>query len=111
MQLPATSNQLPASSFQSAWGDVRVISQTTGYKIIRRTTQEVLGFGQVELPEQILETQACWLLMGPELVERLKAVGAGTPIRTNTGQTGRRSATPPAPATGIAARAAARPSR
>ena len=76
MQQPATSNQLPASSFQSAWGDVRVISQTTGYKIIRRTTQEVLGFGQVELPEQILETQACWLLMGPELVERLKAVGA-----------------------------------
>ena len=71
-----TSNQLPASSFQSAWGDVRVISQTTGYKIIQRSTQEVLGFGQVELPEQVLETQACWLTLAPELIERLKAFGA-----------------------------------
>jgi DEAD/DEAH box helicase domain-containing protein len=63
-------------SFQSAWGDVRVISQTTGYKIIRRTTQVVLGFGQVDLPEQMLETQACWLVITPDVVERLKAVGA-----------------------------------
>jgi DEAD/DEAH box helicase domain-containing protein len=65
-----------ATSFHSAWGDVRVISQTTGYKIIQRSTQEVLGFGQVELPEQVLETQACWLTLAPELIERLKAVGA-----------------------------------
>jgi DEAD/DEAH box helicase domain-containing protein len=64
------------SMVNSAWGDVRVISQTTGYKIIRRTTQEVLGFGQVDLPEQVLETQACWLSLAPELIERLKAVGA-----------------------------------
>ena len=70
----STSNQLPASL--PAWGDVRVISQTTGYKIIGRNTQEVLGFGQVELPEQVLETQACWLTLGSELVDRLKAVGA-----------------------------------
>ncbi len=60
----------------SAWGDVRVISQTTGYKIIRQTTQEMLGFGQVNLPEQVLETQACWLAFTPELIDRLKAAGA-----------------------------------
>ena len=68
--------QPSASSFQSAWGDVRVTSQTTGYKIIRRTTQEVLGFGQVNLPEQMLETQACWLVFTKDLIERLKASGA-----------------------------------
>ena len=73
-QPPATRFQQPVSSFQSAWGDVRVISQTTGYKIIQRSTQEVLSFGQVELPEQVLETQACWLTLAPELIERLKAV-------------------------------------
>jgi len=77
----ASSFQLPRpqsgqSSFQSAWGDVRVTSQTTGYKIIRRTTQEVLGFGQVDLPEQVLETQACWLVFTKDLIERLKAAGA-----------------------------------
>ena len=69
-------DQLPASGFQTAWGDVRVISQTTGYKIIRRTTQEVLGFGQVTLPEQVLDTQACWLAFTPDMIERLKAAGA-----------------------------------
>ena len=74
-QLATPSNQLTASSFQTSWGDVRVISQTTGYKIIQRSTQEVLGFSQVELPEQVLETQACWLTLAPELIERLKAAG------------------------------------
>ena len=68
--------QPSASSLQSAWGDVCVTSQTTGYKIIRRTTQEVLGFGQVNLPEQMLETQACWLVFTKDLIERLKASGA-----------------------------------
>ena len=65
--------QPSASSFQSAWGDVRVTSQTTGYKIIQRATQAVLGFGKVDLPEQMLETQACWLVCTKDLIERLKA--------------------------------------
>ena len=68
--------QPSASSFQSAWGDVRVTSQTTGYKIIQRATQAVLGFGKVDLPEQMLETQACWLVCTKDLIERLKAAGA-----------------------------------
>jgi DEAD/DEAH box helicase domain-containing protein len=69
-------DQPPTSNLQSAWGDVRVISQTTGYRIIHRDTQEVLGLGQVELPEQVLETQACWLALTPALIERLKTAGA-----------------------------------
>ncbi len=60
----------------AGWGDVRVVGQTTGYKIIRRTTHEMLGFGQVTLPEQTLETQACWLTLSDALIERLKAAGA-----------------------------------
>ena len=76
---PASEAAVPASSFQlpvsSHWGDVRVISQVTGYRILRRATNEVLGFGQVDLPEQVLDTQACWLALPPELVARLKAEG------------------------------------
>ena len=71
----ASSFQLPASSFQLSWGDVRVISQATGYRILRRSTNEVLGFGTIDLPEQTLDTQACWLAFGEELIERLKAAG------------------------------------
>jgi DEAD/DEAH box helicase domain-containing protein len=58
------------------WGDVRVMSQATGYKVLRRTTNEVLGFGPIDLPAQVLETQGCWLTFSPELIERLKAAGA-----------------------------------
>lgn len=66
-------SRLPAPSH---WGDVRVVSQVTGYRMQHGGTNEVLGFGQVELPEQTLDTQACWLALPPELVERLKAAGA-----------------------------------
>ena len=74
-QLPASSFQLPASSFQLSRGDVRAISRATGYKILRRATNEVLGFGTIDLPEQTLETQACWLAFSEALIERLKAAG------------------------------------
>jgi len=57
------------------WGDVRVVSQATGYKILRRGTNEVLGFGPIDLPEQTLETQACWLTLSPDLIEALKTAG------------------------------------
>jgi DEAD/DEAH box helicase domain-containing protein len=58
-----------------AWGDVRVVSRATGYKILRRGTNETLGFGQIELPEQSIETQGCWLAFSEALVERLRSAG------------------------------------
>ena len=60
---------------QSSWGDVRVVSRATGYKILRRGTNETLGFGQIELPEQSIETQGCWLAFSEALVERLRSAG------------------------------------
>jgi len=60
---------------QIHWGDVRVISQATGYKMLRRGTNEVLGFGEIDLPEQTLETQACWLTFGQALIDELRAAG------------------------------------
>ncbi len=57
------------------WGDVRVISRATGYKMLRRGTNEVLGFGPIDLPEQTLETQACWLTFGQALIDELRAAG------------------------------------
>ncbi len=57
------------------WGDIRVVSRATGYKILRRGTNETLGFGQIELPEQSIETQGCWLAFPEALVERLRSAG------------------------------------
>ena len=61
--------------YLSGWGDVRVTSQATGYKILQRGTGEVLGFGEVELPEQTLDTQACWLVFPERTIDALKAAG------------------------------------
>lgn len=75
IQLPAASVQHAASGVQVAWGEVRVASQAAGYRIQRQGTNEVLGFGQVDLPPQMLETQACQLTFSKELIEELKAAG------------------------------------
>jgi DEAD/DEAH box helicase domain-containing protein len=57
------------------WGDARVTSQPSGYKILRRGTGELLGFGEVDLPEQVLDTQACWLAFPERTVDALKQAG------------------------------------
>ena len=66
---------IPNPQSAIAWGDVRVVSRATGYKILRRGTNETLGFGQIELPEQSIETQGCWLAFSEALVERLRSAG------------------------------------
>ncbi len=72
---PVSNLQPPTVNFQSAWGDVRVIRKASGYKIMRRGGNEMLGFGEIDLPEQTLETQACWLTISQDLIDTLKAAG------------------------------------
>ena len=57
------------------WGDVRVVSKATGYRIQRQGSHEVLGFGVIDLPEQVLETTACWLALSETLIDQLKEAG------------------------------------
>ncbi len=73
----AQDSQFAIRNPQSAisWGDVRVVSRATGYKILHRGTNETLGFGQIELPEQSIETQGCWLAFSEALVEQLRSAG------------------------------------
>jgi DEAD/DEAH box helicase domain-containing protein len=71
----ATPARAASPSFRVAWGDVRVVSKASGFRILKRSTHEMLGYGTIELPEQVLETTACWLAFSTELVEQLKAAG------------------------------------
>jgi DEAD/DEAH box helicase domain-containing protein len=65
----------PQSAFSRSWGDVRVVRKVTGYRIIRQGNNEVLGLGQVDLPEHAFETEGCWLAFSADLIEQLKAAG------------------------------------
>jgi len=53
-------------------GQVEVRTRVTGYRQIRRYTHEVLGWGEVDLPEQRMETVGAWLELGEDLTERLQ---------------------------------------
>ncbi|MCX7670086.1 MAG: DEAD/DEAH box helicase [Anaerolineae bacterium] len=65
----------PSFVWRCSWGAVRVVRQVTGYRIIRRGTNEVLGFGQLDLPEQAFETEGCWLELSSGLIEQLRQEG------------------------------------
>ncbi|MDH7486298.1 MAG: DEAD/DEAH box helicase [Anaerolineae bacterium] len=58
-----------------AHGEVLVRCKTTGYRRIKRYTHENLGWGEIDLPEQELETTAYWLSFPEETVERLRLNG------------------------------------
>ncbi|MGE5603161.1 MAG: DEAD/DEAH box helicase [Nitrososphaerales archaeon] len=62
--------------YHMGWGDVRVTSQATSFKILRRGSNEVLGYGEIDLPEQTLDTQGAWLAFPEHTIEALKALGA-----------------------------------
>ena len=58
-----------------AYGDVSIHTRVTGYRKIRRYTHENLGWGEVDLPEQVMETMAFWLDFPEETQERLRTSG------------------------------------
>jgi DEAD/DEAH box helicase domain-containing protein len=60
-------------------GTVRVTSVTSAYRKIRLFTHENLGWGTIDLPEQEMETQGCWLWYPPEVAALLVEEGALSP--------------------------------
>ncbi|NOX62931.1 MAG: DEAD/DEAH box helicase [Chloroflexi bacterium] len=54
------------------FGDIEVRSQAIGYRRVKRWTHETLGYGEIHLPEVILETAGCWLAFEKSLVQRLR---------------------------------------
>ncbi|MGQ9681169.1 MAG: DEAD/DEAH box helicase [Anaerolineae bacterium] len=59
----------------SGLGSVRVTSTTSAYRRVRLFTHETLGWGTIDLPEQEMDTQGCWLCYPPELAAGLMAEG------------------------------------
>ncbi len=60
-------------------GSVQVTSLTSIYKKVRFYTHENLGWGKIDLPEQEMDTEACWLWFPPEVAARLVAEGSLSP--------------------------------
>jgi len=68
-----------------AHGDVLVKVKATGYRRVKRYTHENLGWGEINLPEQEMETTAYWLSLPKETVEKLRLSGLWISDRGNYG--------------------------
>jgi DEAD/DEAH box helicase domain-containing protein len=58
-----------------AHGEVLLTTRVSSYRRLRLGTQEHLGWGQVNLPEQQMLTSACWITVSESTVERLRQEG------------------------------------
>lgn len=63
------------------FGEVRVVTQATGYRKIKRYSHETLGFGPIDLPPLELITTGYWLIFSDALTEEL--YDAGILLRPN----------------------------
>ncbi len=79
IQVLETAEGRAMEGWEVSLGTVEVTSRVTGYRQIRRYTHEVLGWGEVDLPQQRMETVGVWLDLGSALVERLQEEGVIRP--------------------------------
>lgn len=58
-----------------AWGEILIVTKATGFRKIKRYSHETLGFGQIDLPEIPLDTNAYWFLFDQNLSDLLFSEG------------------------------------
>ncbi|OPZ20261.1 MAG: ATP-dependent RNA helicase DbpA [candidate division BRC1 bacterium ADurb.BinA364] len=63
----------PSPVLYKSFGEVTVRTIVAKYKKVRFETHENVGWGEVKLPEQELQTEAYWIAFRPELKEEFEA--------------------------------------
>jgi DEAD/DEAH box helicase domain-containing protein len=61
----------PQARAQRAHGEVHVVSRVVGFKKIKFYTNENVGSGELDLPEQQMHTSSYWLTIGAEIMTSL----------------------------------------
>lgn len=74
-----------AGATQKACGQVQVISKATGFKKVKLYTHETLGRGEIDLPEQEMETTAYWFSLAEAAAGQLESEGL---LRSDSGDRG-----------------------
>ncbi len=69
--LEAAAEEFVSGPAMRAHGDVLVRSQVVGFKKIKFFTNENIGDGKLELPENEMHTTACWITLRRALIESL----------------------------------------
>jgi DEAD/DEAH box helicase domain-containing protein len=69
--LPAASSELPAATSIRSHGEVHVVSRVVGFKKIKFYTNENVGSGELDLPEQQMHTSSYWLTIPSSIMAAL----------------------------------------
>jgi len=75
VQVLDTQDEAREGGALKAHGEVLVKVKATGYRRVKRYTHENLGWGEIDLPEQEMETTAYWLSLPEDTVQRLRQGG------------------------------------
>lgn len=75
IQITSNQHEDEFQHFGVGYGDLRVTSQVVGYKKIKNFTHEILGLGQVDLPEFTFDTTGMWLVLNDRTVDQLRSSG------------------------------------
>ncbi len=75
IRIDETTDQARCGAAELGFGDVTVTTTIPMFKKIRFHSRDSLGFEELELPSQTLETVAVWLSPSQEIVERMKREG------------------------------------
>jgi len=65
----------PPGEITRSYGEVSVTTLATKYKKIKFETHENVGYGDIHLPEQELQTEAYWLSFPESLIEQFRSQG------------------------------------
>jgi DEAD/DEAH box helicase domain-containing protein len=63
--------EAPPAPYLAEQGEVLVAEKVVGFKKIKMGTLENVGSGQVELPQQEMQTTAAWITVGPETLAQV----------------------------------------
>jgi DEAD/DEAH box helicase domain-containing protein len=72
VQLIETITQTTIPGGSKCFGDIQVTSQVTGFRKVRWYTHEQLGFGDLDLPPNELQTKGYWITLAQETVNHLR---------------------------------------
>jgi DEAD/DEAH box helicase domain-containing protein len=65
----------PVAGATVSYGELEVRSRVTSFRQVRFRTHETVGWGEVDLPEQVHLAGGYWFTLDEETVERLRAIG------------------------------------
>lgn len=70
---------------RKACGEVQVVTRATGFRKVKLYSHETLGWGEIDLPEQEMETTGYWFSLREPMARQLESEGV---LRIDTGDRG-----------------------